>query len=121
MRYGPRADGGGRMPRPMPRGRVWVPRAALWLAAMAVLAGVALVQLGDSGVPAWRQLRVQDAQLSREVAELTRRNAELREELKALQNDPETLERLARENAGMQRPGEEVLRVWQPAEDGRAR
>ena len=109
----PGSSGGGAL-RALPRGRVWVPRAALWMAATAVLTGVALVQLGDNGVPAWRRLRTQNAQLDREVEELTARNAELRRELKALREDPETLERLAREKAGMYRPGEEVMMV-QPA------
>jgi cell division protein FtsB len=81
------------------------------MAATAVLTGVALVQLGDSGVPAWRRLRTQDAQLAREVDELTSRNTELQQELKALREDPETLERLAREMAGMHGPGEEVMIV----------
>jgi cell division protein FtsB len=69
-------------------------------------------------VPAWRRLRAQDVQLSREVDDLTSRNDELRRELKALREDPETLERLAREVAGMQRPGEEVMRVL-PAPENR--
>jgi cell division protein FtsB len=119
IRFARRSDspGGGAL-RALPRGRVWVPRAALWMAATAVLTGVALVQLGDSGVPAWRRLRAQDVQLSREVDDLTSRNDELRRELKALREDPETLERLAREVAGMQRPGEEVMRVL-PAPENR--
>ena len=102
------------------RGRVWVPRAALWVAVTAVLAGVALVQMGESGVPAWRRLRVQRTELDREVTDLTRRNAELRQELQALRDDPETLERLAREKAGMRRPGEEILVVL-PAADAAAK
>jgi cell division protein FtsB len=107
-RAGP--SGGGAL-RSVRRGRAWVPRAALWTAALVVLAGVALVQFGDSGVPAWRRLRAQDAELSREVDELVRRNERIRSDLQALQDDPETLERLAREKAGMKRPEEAVLKV----------
>ena len=101
------------------RGRVWVPRAALWVAATAVLTGVALVQLGESGVPAWRRLRAQRVDLSREVSGLQQRNAALKQELQALRDDPETLERLAREKAGMRRPGEEVLVVLPAAKDAK--
>ena len=111
-RAGP--SGGGAL-RSVRRGRAWVPRAALWTAALVVLAGVALVQFGDSGVPAWRRLRAQDTELSREVEELVRRNERLRGDLQALQDDPETLERLAREKVGMKRPEEAVLKVL-PAE-----
>ena len=96
-------------PRSGPRGHVWVPRAALWLAVVALVAGVVLVQLGENGLPAWRHLRAQDGQLAREVDEMTRRNEELKRDLKQLKSDPELLERLAREKAGMQRPGEAVL------------
>ncbi|MBK8166582.1 MAG: septum formation initiator family protein [bacterium] len=81
-----------------------------------VLAGVALVQFGDSGVPAWRRLRAQDAELTREVDELVRRNEALSRDLKSLSEDRETLERLAREKAGMKRPEEAVLKVL-PATD----
>ncbi len=113
LKYAARAGA----PRSGPRGQVWVPRAALWLAIGALVAGVVLVQLGDSGVPSWRRLQVQDAQLVREVDDLTTRNEELRRDLKQIKTDPELLERLAREKAGMQRPGEAVLKVL-PAGDG---
>lgn len=93
------------------RGRVWAPRAALWMAGIVVLAGVALVQFGESGVPAWRRLRAQDAELAREVDDLARQNDDLRRDLKSLYEDRETLERLAREKAGMKRPEEAVLKV----------
>lgn len=107
-RAGP--PGGGAL-RSVRRGRVWAPRAALGTAAIVVLAGVALVQFGDSGFPAWRRLQAQDAELAREVDQLVRRNEDLRRDLKSLYEDRETLERLAREKAGMKRPEEAVLKV----------
>ncbi len=113
LKYAARAGA----PRSGPRCHVWVPRAALWLAIGALVAGVVLVQLGDSGVPSWRRLQVQDAQLAREVEDLTTRNEELRRDLKQIKTDPELLERLAREKAGMQRPGEAVLTLL-PAGNG---
>lgn len=115
-RAGP--SGGGAL-RSVRRGRVWAPRAALWTAAIVVLVGVALVQFGESGVPAWRRLRAQDAELAREVDALAQRNEQLRRDLQSLREDRETLERLAREKAGMKRPEEAVLKVL-PAADGAA-
>ena len=100
------------------RGRVWVPRAALWAAGTVVLAGAVLVQMGDSGVPSWRRLRAQDAEAGRQVQELQEQNLALRRELQALREDPETLERLAREKAGMQRPDEVVVRVRPAVAEG---
>ena len=114
----PAGSSGGGAARTVRRGRVWAPRAVLWLAGSTIVAGVVLVQLGDGGVPALRRLRSQDAELSGEVDGLVKRNAELRQELQSLKDDPETLERLAREKAGMKRPGEAVLVVLPASEPG---
>ena len=74
----PAGSSGGGAARTVRRGRIWAPKAVLWLAGSTIVAGVVLVQLGDGGVPALRRLRSQDAQLGREVDELVKRNAELR-------------------------------------------
>ncbi len=104
-------------PRPGPRGRVSVPGTVLWLGLVALVAGVVLVQLGDSGLPAWRHLKAQDTKLAAEVDDLVKRNEDLRRDLRQIKTDPELLERLARERAGLQKPGEAVLTLV-PAGDG---
>ena len=74
-----------------------------------------LAQLGENGIVAWWRLRGREAEVRREVAELVRENVDLETRLESLREDPEALERLAREEYGMRRPDEEVLTVL-PAE-----
>jgi len=78
-----------------------------------------LAQLGENGVVAWWRLRGREAEVRREVAELTRENVELEARLTALSEEPEALERLAREEYGMRKPGEEVLTVLPGEESAR--
>ncbi len=59
------------------------------------------------------QLRRDAARLARERDELRRENAELREEIRLL-NTPEYIERLAREQLGLVRPGEIAVILVRP-------
>jgi cell division protein DivIC len=80
---------------------------------------LALVLLAGAGVTFggayWRtyELRREAARLVRERDELVRRNAELREEIRLLYR-PEYIERLAREQLGLVRPGEVPVIVVEP-------
>jgi cell division protein FtsB len=55
--------------------------------------------------------------LEREVAALESRQQWLRRELELRQGDPATIERLAREEYGMVRPGERVVRILEVSEE----
>lgn len=59
------------------------------------------------------QLRRDAARLARERDELRRQNAQLREEIRLL-NTPEYIERLAREQLGLVRPGEIAVILVRP-------
>jgi cell division protein FtsB len=90
----------------------------LVVAVVTVAVFALLAQFGENGIVAWWQLRGREAALRDEVAELARANAALKERLRDLAEDPEALERLAREEYGMRRADEEVLTVV-PAERSR--
>ncbi len=83
---------------------------------LGLLALVTLVQFGDSGIFAFFRLQGREAELQQEVAELEEQNGNLDQQLQALANDPDALEKLAREKHNMRRPEEEVLMVLPPAE-----
>ncbi|MEX1212208.1 MAG: septum formation initiator family protein [Balneolaceae bacterium] len=57
------------------------------------------------------QLHRQEVQLREQIDQLKRETEELRVQLEALQNSPDLLERIAREEYGMRREGETVYRV----------
>lgn len=76
-----------------------------------------VAQFGEDGVASWFQLQKQEARLAADVQKLENSNAEIEERLQGLAHDPQVLEKIAREEQNMLRPGEEVLTVL-PARDG---
>lgn len=82
-----------------------------------LLLGLALLALlvhdvfGDHGFLAMRRTHKEVEQLRQEIQQLNQENARLAEELKALKNDPATIERLAREEMGLARPGELIFKL----------
>ena len=81
-----------------------------WLVAglLAVLLGAAV--FGENGILQLRRLRTEVASLHRDVQALEAENDRLSRALIELRSDPAALERIAREELGLVRPGERVLR-----------
>jgi len=81
---------------------------------LALAAGVVITVfslIGENGLPTYLQLHNERSELKDDVEALRGREAELTAEMEALENDPEALERLAREKYRMRLPGEEVIEV----------
>jgi cell division protein FtsB len=84
------------------------------VAAMLVLAvGLAVFGVKES-VRAW-QLRREMARVERELTTLRARQTDLSKAVDRLRNDPLYIEKLAREEMGMVREGETVLKFRSPA------
>jgi cell division protein FtsB len=81
-----------------------------WLVAglLAILLGAAV--FGENGVLHLRRLRTEVATLHRDVQALELENERLSRALTELRSDPAALERIAREELGLVRAGERVLR-----------
>jgi cell division protein FtsB len=88
-------------------------RRALLLAIL-LLAGATLLMLDPRGLRRTRRLQEDLHQLETANTGLRMENDRLRRELSALADDPAALERAAREELGLVRPGELVFRL----EDG---
>jgi cell division protein FtsL len=80
-----------------------------------IAAGVLLALAVAFGGAYWDeyQLGREAAGLTRELERLQRQNAQLREEIRLL-NTPEYIERLAREQLGLVKPGEIAVILVQP-------
>ena len=86
-------------------------RTLVWLGALALLLLVISPLFGENGLPAYVKLQRQRAELQRQVEQLDTMHADQQQQIEALQNDPAVLERAAREQYGMQRPGQQIYEV----------
>lgn len=71
-----------------------------------------LILLATAGVKSYRDLaaaQAHEAELNRRIVESQERIRILKERARLIANDPLTLERLARENLDMVRPGDVVI------------
>lgn len=82
--------------------------------------GLALLLLQDvfgaHGVLAMRRSQKEAGQIQQEIKRLDEENRQLQDRVKALKSDPAAIERIAREEMGLARPGELIFKV--PAKPG---
>jgi cell division protein FtsB len=89
-----------------------------WIVLGALVLLVLMAVFGDNGVLALRRLRGKMDTLVREVRALEVENERLSRAIAELQEDPAVIERIAREELGLVRPGERVLRFPRSARPG---
>ena len=97
------------------------PRLRLWkvVAVLLVAAAWGYLFFGEEG--GWIELQDHGARLAEleaEAARLEAQNDSMRQILHRLQNDPAYLEKFAREELGMARPGERLYRILRPDAPG---
>lgn len=80
-----------------------------------LVAGLTLLVLqdvfGTHGVVAMRRSQEQAADIQKEIDHLDEENQKLQEHVRALKSDPAEIERVAREEMGLARPGEYIFRI----------
>jgi cell division protein FtsB len=69
---------------------------------------------GANGLVDYRQKRRESRELDRQIKALQQQNGGMEQEIKALKNDPQTIEKEARERLRYARPGEVVYTVSSP-------
>jgi cell division protein FtsB len=70
--------------------------------------------LGSHGFLAMRRSQKELEQLRGEIEKLQQENRELADHVEALRTDPKTIERIAREEMGLARPGEMIFKLPAP-------
>ena len=111
-----RKAGGGVLyfPGPMPRrardwtARVWRPAATLVAVALALLLGWHVVN-GKNGLSAWLEKRVEERQFLKEIDNLNKENARLRDRNERLKSDPDTIGVVARDQLHYVKPNELIV------------
>jgi cell division protein FtsB len=80
-----------------------------------LVAGLTLLVLQDifgaHGVVAMRRSQEQAADIQKEIDHLNEENQKLHEHVRALKTDPAEIERVAREDMGLARPGEYIFKI----------
>jgi cell division protein FtsB len=89
-------------------------KAATLASVIALIALMVGALFGDRGLLHLIDQRHRAEALARELEDLQSENARLATEIAALRSDPRSIERLAREELGLVRPGETVFLVRDP-------
>ena len=96
-------------------------RQPFWRRHLLEILGLALLVLGihdvfgAHGYLAMRRTQKQVEQLRGEIERLNQENQALAEHVNALKTDPKTIEKIAREEMGLARPGEMIFKLPPPA------
>jgi cell division protein FtsB len=85
---------------------LFLKRLTLFMLSLVLLLLFAHGLLGKKGYLAVRRMKQQNQGLSRKIQEVKRENTQAMEEIKALKSDPKTIEKIAREELGLVKPGE---------------
>ncbi|MGH9736961.1 MAG: FtsB family cell division protein [Candidatus Acidiferrales bacterium] len=102
-------------------GQFWR-RNVMWI----LLAGLGLLVLQDvfgmHGVLAMRRAQHEATHEQQEINRINQENVKLQNRVNSLKSDPQAIERIAREQMGLARPGEYIFKIPQPAsqKSGRA-
>ena len=86
-------------------------KAALLASVIAIIALVVGSLFGDRGILQLMAQRQRALDLAREIEDIRAENLLLAAEIHALRTDPRAIERIAREELGLARPGETVFLV----------
>lgn len=86
-------------------------KAALLASVIAIIALVVGSLFGDRGILQLMAQRQRALDLAREIEDIRAENLRLAAEIHALRTDPRAIERIAREELGLARPGETVFLV----------
>lgn len=101
------------------------PRSFWSLYARSILAlGLLLIAIhdvfGSHGLLAMRRTQTQLHELRGQIDRLNRENSDLSKQVQALRTDPKAVERIAREEMGLARPGEMIFKLPEPSQESQA-
>ena len=91
--------------------RDFLHRNSTWLLIAALILLVLQDVLGTHGVLAMRRSQKEAAQVQKEIQQLSEENQHLQNRVQSLKSDPATIERIAREEMGLARPGEYIFKL----------
>jgi cell division protein FtsB len=91
--------------------RDFVRRNTTWFLVAGLVLLILQDVLGTHGVIAMRRSMRQSATIQKEIEQLNRENQKLQNRVQSLKSDPAAIERIAREDMGLARPGEYIFKI----------
>jgi cell division protein FtsB len=91
--------------------RDFLHRNATWFLVVGLVLLLLQDVLGTHGVLAMRRSLKQSAEIQKEIQQLNRENQQLQNRVQSLKSDPAAIERIAREDMGLARPGEYIFKI----------
>ena len=82
-----------------------------WLLAAALVMLALHDVFGTHGLLAMRRSQQEAARLQKEIQQLNDENQRMQDRVKELKSDPAAIERIAREEMGLARPGEHIFKI----------
>ena len=89
----------------------FVSRNLSWLLGLALALLLLQDIFGTHGLVAMRRSQKNAAEIQREINQVDQENQQLQDRVKALKSDPAAIERIAREEMGLARPGEYIFKI----------
>lgn len=91
--------------------RNFLARNATWFIVAALILLALQDVFGNHGVLAMRRSQKEAAAVQKEIQQLNEENQQLQNRVQSLKSDPATIERIAREEMGLARPGEYIFKI----------
>ncbi len=91
--------------------REFLRRNANWFLAAALSLLLLQDVFGTHGVLAMRRAQKEAATVKQEINQINNENRQLQDRVKSLKTDPQAIERIAREEMGLARPGEYIFKT----------
>jgi len=82
-----------------------------WLVGLALALLLLQDIFGTHGLIAMRRSQREAAEVQKEIGLMDEENQQLQDRVKALKSDPTAIERIAREEMGLARPGEHIFKI----------
>jgi cell division protein FtsB len=98
--------------------RAWRPAGTVVAVLLAALVMWHVVN-GTHGLSVWQQKRAEDRQLQKEIIDVEKENAELRQQIERLKSNPDAIEHEAREKLHYAKPGEVIYNLPAPTQGQR--
>ena len=97
--------------------REFVSRNLSWFLAIALALLLMQDVFGAHGLVAMRRSQQQAAATQQEINQLNEQNRQMQDRVKSLKSDPAAIERIAREEMGLARPGEYIFKIPSKSDD----